>query len=139
MAFQGGPGGATIGGAMLQLQIRARLTVFCVDRGTMLPLFLVCGALTLLQAKWCPSCTWGTVSGGGKGASVVPGPIPSHASLMPAGVVTFICVFYYIYLFAWLISAGSHSQTSYVPSLSLHGRKTKQNKTKDRKQAPNIL
>ena len=81
-------------------------------------------ALTLLEAKWCHSCTYGMVSGGRKGASVVlPGPSRSHPTRMPAGVATFVCVFCCIYLFAWLISSGSHSQARCVPSLFPHKRK----------------
>lgn len=40
MAFQGAPGAAAMGEAMLQLQIRAHLMVFRVTMETMLPLFL---------------------------------------------------------------------------------------------------
>ena len=40
MAFEGDPGAAAMGEAMLQLQMRALLTVFCGRMETMLPLFL---------------------------------------------------------------------------------------------------
>lgn len=107
------------GEATLQLQNRAHGMLFCVDMETMLPLFVARWALTLLEAKWCHSCTCRTVSDGGKGANVV----PSHPVCLSAGVATSICIFYCICLFAWLISSGSHSQAGGVPSLSLPGRK----------------
>lgn len=65
------------------------------------------------------------ISGGGKGVSVIlPGWSPSCLSRVPAGVATFICIFYCIYLFAWLISSGSHSRARCVLSLSLHERQS---------------
>ena len=105
--------------ATLQLQTRAHGMLFCVDMETMLPLFVARWALTLLEARWCHSCTCRTVSGGGKEAKVV----PSHPVRLPAGVATSICIFYCICLFAWIISSGSHSQAGGVPSLSLPERK----------------
>lgn len=42
-----------------------------------------------------------------RGASaVLPRPSPAHPTCVPAGVATFMCVFYCICLFAWLISWG---------------------------------
>lgn len=84
------------GEAMLQLQTRAHGMLFCVDMETMLPLFVARWALTLLEARWCRSCTCRTDSGGGKEAKVV----PSHPVRLPAGVAT--CLYILLYLFICL-------------------------------------
>lgn len=81
------------------------------ERGHNAPLFPRRCALTLLEAKRCqlrledaqPRCE------GQRGHR--PSPLPPCG---PAGAATCICAFYSVYLFAWLISPGSHSQARCV-------------------------